>query len=204
MGGGTLTGEDGLEGTSNTVRNGEFNLGINELLNVRTTNLRSFDLSNTDDLNGTETGTVTGSHVHVEALDGFNTAHGTELLVHVVGAGTRIVTQPNTEILNLHGLLLANGSAADNFSSGTLNLLELTQEVEETRFGNDFVGSEDAHLVELRSGILFGGEFTTDNLIFNEHLNGDGWIRYKWMTRPRLYLSNDLGVVLTPGRKYYN
>ena len=169
MGGGTLTGEDGLEGTSNAMRNGEFNLGIDELLNVRTTNLGSFDFSNTDDLDGTETGTMTGSHVHVEGLNGFNTAHGTELLVHVVGTGTGIVTQPNTEILNLHGLLFGDRSAADNFTGGTLNLLELAQKVEETRFGNDFVGSEDAHLVELRSGILLGRKFTTDNLIL-EHL----------------------------------
>lgn len=171
MGGGTLTGKDGLEGTSNAMGNGEFDLGIDELLNVRTTNLGSFDFSNTNDLDGTETGTMTGSHIHVEALNGFNTAHGTELLVHVVGTRARIITQPDTKVLDLQGSLLTDSSAADNLTSGTLDLLELTQEVEETGFGDDFVGSEDAHLVKLRSGFLFRRKFTSNDLILEHTTN---------------------------------
>lgn len=168
MGRGTFSSEDWLESTSNAMRNGEFNLGINELLNVRTTNLRSFDFSNTNDLDGTETSTVTSSHVHVQALNSFDTAHRTELLVHVMSTRTRIITQPNTEVLDLHGLLLADDGAGDDLTSSALGLLQLTEEVEEAGFGDDFVGSEDAHLVELRSGFLFSRELATNNLIL-EH-----------------------------------
>ena len=55
-----------------------------------------------------ETSTVTGSHVLVQRLDGVRTAKLTELLVHVVGTGTRVVTDPDTEVLDLQGLLLVN------------------------------------------------------------------------------------------------
>ena len=51
---------------------------------------------------------MTGSHVLVEGLNGVGTAHLTELLVHVVGAGARVVTQPDTEVLDLGGTLLGD------------------------------------------------------------------------------------------------
>ena len=42
-------------------------------------------------VDGTETGAVTGSHVLVEGLNSVGAAHLTELLVHVVGTGARVV-----------------------------------------------------------------------------------------------------------------
>ena len=55
-----------------------------------------------------ETRTVAGSHVLVERLDGVRTAELTELLVHVVGTGARVVAEPDTEVLDLQRLLLVN------------------------------------------------------------------------------------------------
>ena len=55
-----------------------------------------------------ETRTVAGSHVLVERLDGVRTAELTELLVHVVRSGTRVVTEPDAEVLDLQGLLLVD------------------------------------------------------------------------------------------------
>lgn len=55
-----------------------------------------------------EASTVAGSHILVEALDGISTSEFTELLVHIVGAGARVVTDPDTEVLDLQGLLLVN------------------------------------------------------------------------------------------------
>lgn len=57
-------------------------------------------------MDGAEAGTVPGSHVLVEGLDGIGTGELTELLVHVVGSGTRVVTDPDTEVLDLQWLLL--------------------------------------------------------------------------------------------------
>lgn len=165
---GTLASKDGLESTTSAMSHGELDLGVQDLLDVGATNLSSGQLSNTDDLDGAEAAAVTGSQVHVEALDGFGAAHGTEFLVHVVGTGTGVIAQPDTEVLDLQGLVLVDKGAGDDFTGGALDLLQLTQEVEETGLGDDFVGSEDAHLVELRSGILGGGQLATDDLVF-EH-----------------------------------
>lgn len=165
---GTLASKDGLEGTTSAMSHRELDLGIEELLNVGATNLGSSQFSNTDDLDGAEAATVTGSQVHVEALDSFSAAHGTEFLVHVVGTGTGVIAQPDTKVLHLHGLVLVDQGTGDDFTGGLLDLLQLAQEVEETGLGDDFVGGEDAHLVELRSGVLGGGQLATDDLVF-EH-----------------------------------
>ena len=55
-----------------------------------------------------ETRAVAGSHVLVERLDGIRTAELTELLVHVVRSGTRVVTEPDAEVLDLQRLLLVD------------------------------------------------------------------------------------------------
>ena len=57
-------------------------------------------------VNGPEASAVAGSHVLVERLDGIRTAELTELLVHVVGSGAGVVAEPDTEVLDLQGLLL--------------------------------------------------------------------------------------------------
>lgn len=57
-------------------------------------------------MDGPEAGTVAGSHVGVERLDGICSGQLTVLLVHVVRAGTRVVSDPDTEVLDLEGVLL--------------------------------------------------------------------------------------------------
>jgi hypothetical protein len=51
---------------------------------------------------------VTGGHVLVESIDGCDAGHLTVLLVHVVGTGARVVLEPDTEVLDLLGLLLVD------------------------------------------------------------------------------------------------
>ena len=148
-----------------------------------------------------ETRPVASSHVLVERLDGVRTAELTELLVHVVGTGTRVVTDPDTEVLDLQGLLLVNlketnmvartacfgqlshsachlngckGPHRDNtynidtndFTIGLFDLFKLAEEVPEAGLGNNFVGCEDAHAVELGGGLSIGGQVPADDLIF--------------------------------------
>ena len=67
-----------------------------------------------------ETGTVAGSHVGVECLDGVGPGQLTVLLVHVVGTGARVVADPDTEVLDLLGVVEV-APAAD-----TLDLTDLT------------------------------------------------------------------------------
>lgn len=55
-----------------------------------------------------EASTVAGSHVLVKGPDGIGASEFTELLVHVVCARTRVVAEPDTEVLDLQGLLLVD------------------------------------------------------------------------------------------------
>jgi hypothetical protein len=98
-----------------------------ELLDVRAANaVGLLDLSNAENLvklsatheqtsrevvtnvDGAETGTVTRSHVLVQRLNGIGSGELTELLVHVVGAGARVVTDPDGEVLDLLWALLVD------------------------------------------------------------------------------------------------
>lgn len=89
------------------------------------------DLNDLEDLNGPEARSVTGSHVLVESLDSGDTGHLTVLLVHVVGAGARVVLDPDTEVLDLLGLLLVDLVYGDDLTVGLLDLAELAKEVPE-------------------------------------------------------------------------
>ena len=66
-----------------------------------------------------EASTVAGGHILVEGLDGIRTSELTELLVHVVGARTRVVAEPDTKVLDLQGLLLMDLETAKKFTSPT-------------------------------------------------------------------------------------
>lgn len=91
------------------VRQRELEVAGNELLDVWSSQvLELLDLSHLENVDGSETSTVTGGHVLVHVLNGLSTAHSTELLVHVVGTGARVVSEPDAEVLDLHWLLLGN------------------------------------------------------------------------------------------------
>jgi hypothetical protein len=62
----------------------------------------------------TEAGAVAGGHVLVEGIDGLAARHLAVLLVHVVGTRARVVTDPDTEVLDLLGALLMNLQARVN------------------------------------------------------------------------------------------
>lgn len=119
-------------------------------------------------MDGAETGTVAGSHVLVESLNSLGTAHLTELLVHVVGTGARVVADPDTEVLDLQVTLLGDDIEADDLTVGLLDLTELGQEVPEPGLGHDSVRRKDAHAVKLGRGVSLGGQMTPDDLVLGE------------------------------------
>lgn len=57
-------------------------------------------------VDGSEASAVASGHVGVQGLDGVGARHLTVLLVHVVGAGARVVADPDAEVLDLLGVLL--------------------------------------------------------------------------------------------------
>lgn len=62
-------------------------------------------------------GAVAGGHILVHGLDGVGTGHLAVLLVHVVGTRARVVTDPDTEVLDLLRALLMNLQARINMRS---------------------------------------------------------------------------------------
>lgn len=116
-------------------------------------------------MDGTETGTVTGSHVLVQRVDSGGSRQLTVLLVHVVCTGARVVSDPDTEVLDLERVLLVDLVQRDDLTVGLLDLLELGHEVPETGLGNDIVRGEDAHAVELGSGVSLVGEEAPNDLV---------------------------------------
>ena len=51
------------------------------------------------------------------------------LPVHVVGSGSGIITEPDSEVLDLQRVLLPDLLDGDDLSSGLLELTELTEEI---------------------------------------------------------------------------
>lgn len=55
-----------------------------------------------------EPGSMPGGHILVESLDGVGAGQFTVFLVHVVGTTARVITDPDTEVLNFQGSLLVD------------------------------------------------------------------------------------------------
>lgn len=182
-GGRAAAGKDGAEGLSDAVGQGELQVGLQQLLDVRAADLVAAQLSDADDLDRAEAAAVAGSQVLVALLHSLNTAHTSILLVHVVGAGARVVAQPDAEILDLERTVLVNLAQRHNLAVGALDLLELAQKVEEAGLGDNLVRGKDAHLVELGGGLGSGRQAAADDLVLVHHtcdggvVNGeDGWM----------------------------
>ena len=54
---------------------------------------------------------------------------------------------------------------ADDLTVGLLDLLQLHQEVPEARLGDDIIGGEDAHAVQLGGGVGLGGQVAANDLV---------------------------------------
>ena len=58
--------------------------------------------------------------------------------------------------------------AADDFTTGFLDLVQLTEIVPEARLCDDLVRGKDTHPVELGRWHIFGRKMATNNLIFDK------------------------------------
>ena len=160
---------------------GEPDLGLCELSTVGPLKLTSTNGSGTDDLDGTRTTTVTSSHLVVKLRHGSGELQVTVLAVHVVGSGTRVVTEPDSVVLDSTGVLLDKLDAVKNLTSGLLHLTELTHEVPELGLGSDRVGGEDNHTVSLGVGVLVSSSLTADNLVLAHLSSSSHGYLYLWM-----------------------
>ena len=73
------------------------------LLGQRSLCFRWLDRFDLHDLDGMCPGPMASSHVAVALGDGTGAAHVTILTVHVVGAGSGVVSDPDSKVLDLCG-----------------------------------------------------------------------------------------------------
>ena len=94
---------------------------------------------------------MTGSHITIALCNSSRDSHIPVLTVHVVSTRTRVITKPDTKVLDLQWALVMNLKgirmlfnehrtiilipyhlAADNFTSSLLELTQLAQEIPKT------------------------------------------------------------------------
>ena len=125
---------------------------------------------------------VPSRHVLVKSLDCGGAGQLSVLLVHVVGAASRVVSDPDTKVLDLKGVLLVNltnvsfyqvvGHVStyrvdgDNLTRGLLDLLQTSQEVPVSRLGDNLVRGKDTHAVQSRRRVRLGRQMPADDLVF--------------------------------------
>lgn len=117
-------------------------------------------------MNRPEPRPVPRCHILVEALHRSRTRKFTELLVHVVGTATAVITNPDTKVLDSKRALLVDGVDGYDLAVGLLHLLQLGKEVPETRLCDDLIECKDAHAVELGGGLSLRGQMAPDDLEF--------------------------------------
>jgi len=115
------------------VRKRELEAGLQELPDVWSTDvLGLLDLDDTKNVDRPETGAVSGSHVLVDGLHRSRAGEFPEFLVHVVRARARIISEPDTKVLDLERFLLVDNIDTDDFTAGFLNFFQLSEEVPES------------------------------------------------------------------------
>ena len=156
-----------LGGLLDSVWQWELQVLGQELLDVLSLDVGGLlDLGNLQDVDRSKSSSVSGGHVLVQRLDGTNSGNVSDLLVHVVGTRSGVVSNPDAEVLDGSWVSLVDGVDRHDFTGSLLDLVQSLQEVPVTGLGDDNVWSEDSHSEQLWFRNGFGGQTTADNLVF--------------------------------------
>jgi len=131
----------------------EFDVVIMELGRVGSATISSLQLLRSNDLDDRLSGTMAGRHFAVHLLHCLRQVRVSVFLVHIMSATSRVVSHPHAKVLDVVGIPLENLVNGDNFAVGSLDLLELRQEIPKTRSRHHRIGSKDLHPVDL-AGLL--------------------------------------------------
>jgi hypothetical protein len=80
---------------------------------------------------------VAGGHVGVESFNGSSSGGLAVLLVHVVGAGAGVISDPDAEVLDLQGMLLGDLEMGELLFPGNVAAPKNTYDID----GDNFTGS---------------------------------------------------------------
>jgi len=149
------------------ARKRELDLGIVELLGGGATAFVGSHLFHLDDLDRSSSSPVPSAHVTVALRHPSGGSQVTVFTVHVVGTGARVVSQPDSKVLDGGGPLLVDLLAMDYLADGLLDLLQTIQIVPKPRFGHDAIGGEDAHPVKRGDPQLLTGDLPSHNAVLD-------------------------------------
>merc|ERR1719220_432896 len=105
---------------------------------------------------------MTSSHISITLSDSGRNGQITVFTIHVW------VPERESYRSQIPKFLIFKGffswiSSTDDFAGSFLEFPQLTQEIPETRFSNDWAGSKDSHPVQWSLGLLFSRQFTSDD-----------------------------------------
>lgn len=112
-------------GLLDSVWQWEFQVLGQELFNVLTFDIFGlFQFNNLQDVNRSKSGSVSGSQVLVHLLNGTDSGNVSVFFVHVVGTRSGVVSDPDTEVLDLGWVGLGDQVDGDNFTGSSLDLVQ--------------------------------------------------------------------------------
>lgn len=127
---------------------GEDNTSSGELDGLLTDGVGIGNDGGLDDLDGLSSSGVTTGHLHVELGDGSAKGDVSELLVHVNGGGTGIVSEEDTVVSHDTGSLLEDLAGRDDLSLDSSDLVLSLHVIPELGSSEDLVSAEDSDSVE--------------------------------------------------------
>lgn len=117
-----------------------------------------------DDLNAMSSGTMTSGHVSIALRYGSTHSDVSIFTIHIVGSTTRVVTQPDCDVLDLRRPAFEDLFTAYDFSSCLFDLLEFSYEKPKPALGYYIVRCEYPHLHQWRGLDFLCWPSATDNL----------------------------------------
>lgn len=83
-----------------------------------------------------------------------------------MGAGARVITKPDTVVLDTVWFPFKDLVDRDDLTGGALNLVETLQEIPVTALSYHFIGSKEAHAIQPWMWLRVGREMATHHLVF--------------------------------------
>jgi len=154
-----------VQASLNSVRQRKLDLAVQELAEILRPHFRGRNNLNLHDLNGTWSGSMTCTHIAIALCHSAGCCQVAVFTVHVVRATARVVTQPDTEVLNRGRPLLIYLLTEKYFTLGFLYFPQHRCKVPVARLCLRTIWSEDPHLVDGRHSHLTGRHHPTNNLV---------------------------------------
>ena len=160
-------------GSLDSVCQGKLNFGVDHFNNSGTFGTNFWILGDQwagynagiTDLNGGGTGTVSGTHFCVQLFNSTAQRSIAVFFVHIVTAGTRVVTKSNTVDVDNVGVGFVDFTDSKNITGGLFHFAVLVKKVPETRFSLDWGSSKNFHAVNLWIGIGSSGGLAASDLV---------------------------------------